>query len=511
MTDAKDGSRARVLFISGVATIAALIVVAAWLGPGGCQSRGADETMADRLPRPRSPLEDAVDLRRPAGEPAAVVIVEPPEERPFPPSTEPVVRVRVAVLRGPPAELTASRGSFVVTEVDAAGAGSSSGAGHTGGGASERYASPLSISNDGTGWTIQDGAGSARRLRRIDHRRPIEVRIVDAGGRADVVDLSDSPPITFAGSRWPGVMRLHARSDPVGGIDVVVLVGLERYLPGVLAKELYRTWDLETYRAQAIAARSYAVCENAHWTRRRHFDMVAGEASQAWIGETDHSNAQRGAADTRGMLLIEDGRVVPAYYSSCCGGAAADAIDAVTRNPNQDIAALALGREPSGRRANCCNSAPTYAWTERVPADEVARRIAAWGRENGRSELAQFRGLASISVASVNEAGRTRTLFVVDGTGSRATIGAESLRAAINGAYEDPSRSTSGDAAKRRTLKSSNVQASIQGAVVVFEGRGHGHGVGLCQYGAEAMARGGQSWRDILARYYAGATPARCW
>lgn len=506
MIDAKDGSRGRTLFVSGIALIAALVVFSAWLGPSGCQSNGGGQTV-ERLPRPPSPLDGVADLRRPPNEVVAAPVPEPPEERPLPPSSEPMVRVRVASLRGPAAVLSTPRGSFEVRELDGAGAAAIAiPATPTDG---VRSASPLSISSDGRAWILREGTGSTARERRMEHQRPLEVRVVGAGGGASSPD--GGAPITFAGSRWPGIMRLHARSEPVGGIDVVVLVGLERYLPGVLAKELYRSWALETYRAQAIAARSYAVAEMAHWSGLRHFDMVAGEASQAWVGETDHANANRGAADTRGMLLIVDGRVVPAYYSSCCGGSAADAIDAVTRNPNHDIPSLAQGRDLLGRRDNCCSQAPTFTWTERVPADEVARRIAAWGKENGRSDLAQMRGLASISVASVNAAGRTRTLTVVDGTGARAEISAEALRSAVNGAFNDPMRSLSGDAAQRRTLKSSNVEVSIEGGSVVFEGHGHGHGVGLCQYGAEAMARAGRSWREILARYYPGATPARCW
>jgi len=489
MHDAMDGNRGRVWFVGGAIAVAVLVVVAAWLGPSGCQaSNGSGSGLAYELPlRPRSPLDDVID-RRTANDGTAAqapATPEPPAPRPLPPSSEPEVRIRIAALRGAPAELSAS-GGLEVREADAEGN-------------ALRVASPIVISSDGRGWIVRESGGSGREWR-FEHTRPLEVTAVN-----------ESRPIAFAGKSWPGMMRLHAVGEPPAGIDVVVFVGLERYLPGVLAKELYRNWKLETYRAQAIAARSYAVAEAAYWKDRRHFDMVAGEASQAWIGETDNTNAKRGVADTRGVLLVYEDRVVPAYYSSCCGGAAADAIDAVTRNPNHDIAPLALGSDARGSRRACCRQAPTASWTEKVPVDEVARRLSAWGRENGRADLASIRGLASIRVTAVNSAGRARTIQVVDGGGTRIDLDAEVLRAAINGFPSDPARPTSADAAPRRTLKSSNVEVAIEGSTVVFRGRGHGHGVGLCQYGAESMARSGRDWRGILALYYPGAQPERCW
>jgi len=492
MDHAKDGPRTHALLLGGATIIAALVVFSAWLGPTGCQ-RSSPDALTERPARPRSPLDEVVDRRGSAEGTAAATaqVPEPPEERPVPPTSEPLVRIRVAALRGPAAEFSVPRGGLTLRE--------------DGSTVEERLGSPLKITNDGREWTIVEGSGSGTRERRTGSLKPLAIR-------ASTTDAAGEPiPLVFGGSAWPGSVRLHARNDPPNGIDVVMSVGLERYLPGVLAKELYRSWALETYRAQAIAARSYAVCEAAHWSRRRHFDMVAGEASQAWIGETDNTNAKRAVADTRGIVLVEDGRVVPAYYSSCCGGSAADAIEAVTRNPNHDIPSLALGREDAGRRPSCCTQSPTYSWTERLPVDEVARRLSAWGRENGRSDLASIRGLSSISVSSVNAAGRTRSVLVVDGTGARIDLPAETLRFAMNGAPADPGRSASAEFAPRRTLKSSNVEISIEGGTVIFNGRGHGHGVGLCQYGTEAMARAGRSWNDMLSRYYPGATAERRW
>jgi len=484
-----DGRGSHVLFLVSIGVLAISLVTVAWVGPGGCQSHTAGDR-AERPSRPPSPLEDAVDRRRGNEEMTEAPIPEAPELRPLPPRTEPTVRVRIASVRGGDVDLSVTGGVLEVAEV--------------GGRASIARGRALSVRHDGAAWIVRaDGApvsvpggGDGQ----LSPARVLEVRARASSG--------EELPITYAGSRWPGVMRLHARAEPSpGSIDIVAMVPMERYLPGVLAKELYRSWDLETYRAQAIAARSYAVCEAAHWADRRHFDLVAGEASQAWIGETTLPQATRAVSDTRGMLLLYEDRVVPAYYSSCCGGAAANAIDTVTRNPMHDIAPLAAGRSASGARPECCRQSPTYAWSETMPVDEVSRRINAWGRSTGRADAAALRAVVDIRPARVSTSGRPVDFRVRDSAGATAEISAESLRLAMNA--PDPMRSAS--ASPSRRIKSGFVEVRVVGGSVTFSGRGHGHGVGLCQYGAEAMSRAGGSWKQILARYYPGAEPSRCW
>ncbi|MBM4111814.1 MAG: SpoIID/LytB domain-containing protein [Phycisphaerae bacterium] len=479
-----EGTQGHALFMAGIAALALFVVATAWFGPGGCESQGKGSA-AERLARPPSPLDDTVD-RRGVVEPAedAAVAPEAPAPRPLPPSTEPIVRIRFASVRGGAVDLAAEGAEFEVRSLDGAES-------------PVQISSPIQVRSSAGSWIVRGTRSGAEWS--APSSRAIELRA--RNGRGGEV------PVSYAGAEWPGVLRLHERQDAGPVIDLVAVLPVERYLPGVLAKELYRSWDLETYRAQAIAARSYAVCEADHWKSRRHFDMVAGEASQAWIGETTRSVARRATDDTRGIVLLYERRVVPAYYSSCCGGAAADAVDAVSRNPEHDIPPLALGSSANGRRPDCCRSAPTYSWTERFSLDDVSRRLAAWGRANGRADLASMRGIVAIDATKLAASGRVEQFRIADDAGSAATISAEAFRSAMNNGGEG----SRGSAEPSRRLKSSNFDAIVDGGSVEFSGRGHGHGVGMCQYGAEAMARAGRSWRQILSRYYPGAEPSRCW
>ena len=116
---------------------------------------------------------------------------------------------------------------------------------------------------------------------------------------------SQAGNITIDKNPYPGRIELVANTtkanQPTGTFDAINRVGMESYLPGVLSKELYPNWDLKTYRAQAIAARSYAIWEmNLPIRKNSHFDLEASQASQAYIGAKASDKARTAVADTAG-------------------------------------------------------------------------------------------------------------------------------------------------------------------------------------------------------------------
>ena len=130
--------------------------------------------------------------------------------------------------------------------------------------------------------------------------------------------------------------------------------------------------------AQAVAARSFACTEMAFWRGRRHYDVIAGQASQAYVGTTTNPSAARGVRETRGVVLLWRNTVVPAYYSSCCGGSSASAIEAISAHPMNDIDPL-MARPAFA----CCREAPVWRWTSEQSVAEASRRLIAWERSRG--------------------------------------------------------------------------------------------------------------------------------
>ena len=562
----------------------------------------AKDPTATRRALPSAPV--AVAPAAPAAPVAPVVVVAPVvpvfEQRPSVPSTEPDLRIRVAALRSasPLVRLTNPSGKLMMQ-----GAGL----------APRAVRTPVDVRQTANGWRVVELAGS-KRAANLDVALAGPIEFHPPAGVHGVV--------AFDGTDWPGPLRLVPLADEAGAIDVVIDVPLERYLPGVLAKELLRSWDLEAFKAQAIAARSFAICEHAHWSSVRHYDLIAGEASQAWVGVTKDPKPREAVQATRGMVLSFEGRVVPCYYSSTCGGTPANAAESLTRNPNHGIAPLAAGAAAATAHRDCCADAPRFRWQQSFANTVICERIRRWATDQreaqaereGRmqsaraaatgtsgtastsasplnsmrtastastsvasvagstlkfesvtsepavgarassavgapavpapsaraaevraagnaasaamqsatqaptrngivdiaddaplSELAALQSIRSIDIMSVNAANRPTRLAIHDSLGHVLQIRAEDFRRAVNYARE-------GEPTPKDRLNSSHLlKVTVNGKEIQFVGQGFGHGVGMCQYGAQSMARSGANALLILRTYYPGAAVVRAY
>ncbi|MHC4447271.1 MAG: SpoIID/LytB domain-containing protein [Planctomycetota bacterium] len=373
------------------------------------------------------------------------------------PGAEPVVRVRVLKVRGPRTLQLGADGDWIrLSRVDDKGQTL----------AGVAMAGPLEIVND-AGWSITDAKGFQLRWGGLE--------TISISGLED-----DDPTIALGQRRYPGSIRLAPRSDAgPEAFDVVNHVAMESYLPGVVTKELYDP-------------RSFACAEHAEYSKRRHYELTDSASSQAYIGSVDHRRARDAVTMTRGMVLSYDGTLVPGYYSSCCGGVSACGVDAIGRRPINDLPPL-RGRG----KGDVCTGASVYQWLIERPAESLRQRLMAFGQAQRRQDLAKVGRIATIDVVARNEHGRPTRYAIADGDGKRVELSAASLRRAANWSVDglpDPKR-----------LWSSYLEVTVDEDRVRFDGRGYGHGVGLCQHGAEALARDGKDHQAILAWYYPGA------
>ncbi|MCA9286578.1 MAG: SpoIID/LytB domain-containing protein [Phycisphaerales bacterium] len=346
-------------------------------------------------------------------------------------------------------------------------------------------ASPIVATAEPGGWTVVDGQG---------------MRLSFDGDAIDIAAAGGQPAgVSFDGTPFPGSIRLvSCSSEGAFVVDVVNGVPLEAYLPGVLARELYAKWHPETYAAQAVAARSFACSEVAFWRGRRHYDVVAGQASQAYAGRTTSTVALQAVEATRGTLLLWQGKVVPAYYSSCCGGVSASAVDAISPHPMNDIPPI-QARPPR----DCCASAPVWRWTSEQGDKDAANRLVAWSASRDDVTIPRLGPVVAVETIAVATNGRPLRYRVVDDRGGTVEVAAEQLRWGLN-------YSAAGVTPPRQPVRSANFSASRAPGTLRLAGRGYGHGVGLCQYGAQASASAGVAWRTILQGYYPGAAIDRC-
>jgi stage II sporulation protein D len=260
-----------------------------------------------------------------------------------------------------------------------------------------------------------------------------------------------------------------------GHLLITALMPMEEYIAGVLAGEAGNFKSEEALKAMAVAARTYAI----HFGSRHAlegFDFCdTTHCQDLRIAGTD--SHLRGIADaTAGEVLWYDGEAAAAYYHANCGGTTEDG-HFILGNSEPRAPFLVQHSDQY-----CVRHGSTQ-WHGEVSKRELQQALASDG-------IVVPGTLRTLSILHRTSSGRVEFLRI---TGSRAiTVPAVAFRSAVG-------RHIGWD-----RLKSNWYEVSDAGDRVNFHGRGSGHGVGLCQVGAEVMGEEGHSYREILGFYYPG-------
>jgi stage II sporulation protein D len=278
---------------------------------------------------------------------------------------------------------------------------------------------------------------------------------------------------------------------------------LETYLEGVVPHEIGNPGPdaYAALEAQAVTARTYAL-GRIEQRRGEDFDVFAGVRDQVYRGV---SGATRSAAaavrDTRGLVVLYDDALAHTYYCATCGGHTSDIRRVWPQR--QDAEYLHGAYDRSGRDPeSLCRWVRNFRWRYTFSGRELGAML--------RRTLPVELGVAADGVGSfvdlrVSErspSGRVRALDIVTTTGT-FTVEGDRIRWVIMA-----------DVDRGRILPSTlfDVERTMRGghaAMISIVGGGNGHGVGMCQNGAIAMARRGYSYRMILSHYYPGTGIAR--
>jgi stage II sporulation protein D len=350
-------------------------------------------------------------------------------------------------------------------------------------------------------------------------------------------------PIDVAGFRWSGrgfrgTFALTRLADGTPGL--VNTLPLDAYLYGVVSKEVSPAWPRAAQEAQAIVARTYAL---GKLHPERPFDVLPGESDQLYGGIAGETVEGRGAVDaTAGLIVTAGGLPARVAFSSCCGGFTADAGNVWGRAYPYLIA----------RADPYCVTSPAFRWQAVLPYE---RFVAALG-----GEVAALGPLQRVELRGPDPSGRPRTLAFFGARRTcemhtpdfRARLGYAVVKSTLVRAVSlggtpsgdpggPPGRAAgppgSGDGApgsagvapgSRGEAGSGGPPESGEGppgsgdgppgegppgnagpprsggppGTVTIEGNGSGHGVGMCQWGARAIAAAGGSSREIIAFYF---------
>jgi stage II sporulation protein D len=292
--------------------------------------------------------------------------------------------------------------------------------------------------------------------------------------------------IRINGNTYPGAIKILKCGD----ILVVNHVKIEDYIKGVIPYEMGHLPEnqIEALKAQAVAARSFVM---SHQKLGEPFDISTTIWDQVYGGVDDTDETINKAVEsTRGVVATYNGKIIDAKYSSTCGGV-------TESNDNvwigERIPYLVSVRDYAWDGRPLCESSPHYQWERVYDKKEffevVKKQIEDFfGRKPGKIEW--------IRIAKRTRTNRVRTIEI------NTDIGKFYLE-------KDQIRRLFSD--YRGSLKSLMFQIKVKSNQIIVSGKGYGHGVGMCQYGAMQMAKERQNYISILKHYYKGIKLEKLW
>ncbi len=328
--------------------------------------------------------------------------------------------------------------------------------------------------------------------------------------------------LEFNGRSFRGTLELAL--DDGGGMIVVNDVATADYLASVVGAEMPAGWTAAALGAQAIAARTYLL---THLRRHDSYDLEGDTRDQAYDGIKSEAASTRLAVErTAGVVATYRGAAIEALYSANAGGITEDS-ENVFANPLPYLRSVASPGDAIAREVSWGSA--SWEWTREMTAPQLGEYLAARSfdvgepksidltrvsvsgrvilarvtgtldtREIGKDRTRYYFGLRSaLFTVTFRPGGDTEYVDAANGERIRAleALGAERIGAAL--------RRTVGRNREMDEPRILGYTFALPGRFV-FTGRGFGHGVGMSQWGAEAMARGGASTEQILLHYYRG-------
>lgn len=364
-----------------------------------------------------------------------------------------------------------------------------------------------------------------------NYEGPLFFRPTDAANQFRVDHIRRS----FSGVKVPtyrGAIELsHGSGTEANRLHVVNIVEIEDYVPGVVANESIASFQMEALKAQAVAARGYAIANIGRFRASFPYDIVDSSASQVYRGViSEHPRAVQASAETVGLVASYRGTIIGALYSSSMGG---------HTDHNEWIFNLPSNQWPGTNVTPYLRA--IYDGDGVLPDQTTESGISSFwtasplptiyddcGRVNNRFSRwrvvltgAQIRArITPAPPAGVNVTNVTVTRRMASGRAAIVRInlsngtfvevrGWDPLRSFFRPAVSTPALCGTSTIPAGMVLNNPsvlNVTKHADGTVnqVTVWGGGWGHNVGMSQYGAQGRARAGQTFLQILTAYYTG-------
>ncbi len=282
-----------------------------------------------------------------------------------------------------------------------------------------------------------------------------------------ISDSSDSihqSVIQIGNDKYRGAVTALRHTDHL--LTIINRLPIEQYVYGVVPKEMPATWHIEALKAQAVAARGFALANIGKFSQLG-FDVCNTVNSQVYGGyESEKSSTTKAVDETYGKVMSANGELVIPYYHSNSGGMT-ESSEYVW---SEAVSYVRSVNDPYSMEA------PHAQWQSSIPFHELELTLVEKQIDIGR--------ITDVQIINMSPNGRVLELEIT------GTHGSHSI-------FKQESRWIFG-------LKSNYFNMSVNNDAVTFNGFGYGHGVGMSQHGARVMAETGFSWQQILEHYFTG-------
>ncbi len=251
-----------------------------------------------------------------------------------------------------------------------------------------------------------------------------------------------------------------------GKLQVIEETDIDDYLSGVLGNEMPISWTKNTLFAQAVVARSYVMYKRKKRDLETYHISGSDLAYKGRLKEDDR--AIEIINKSKGIIMVHDWKIFPAYFHSTCGGHTED-VKLVFKE--KSIPPL------SGVLCGYCDASRFYRWRATFDRNEFARKLRGANVGFGRYSSIFPLGAGPGGHASMIEIRSPKGAKKIDANTFRLTIGPNKLYSTAFTIEDDKNN-------------------------IIISGKGWGHGVGMCQFGAQKLGTSGSKWHEILKHYY---------
>ncbi len=302
--------------------------------------------------------------------------------------------------------------------------------------------------------------------------------------------------VMFGGKRYRGELAIVSSDS---GRLVVNTLSMDDYLRGVVPLEIGNRTAAEfaAVQAQAVAARTYAY---KHLTSARAFDMYATVQDQVYGGaDAEKPQSDSAIATTSDVVVLYNGKPITTPYHSTCGGSTAAVTEVWYNQPDEPYLRPVSDRIP-GTDHYYCDPSPRFSWTQNYDGAGLRAVMEKYLSAYTNAPKTGLGRIINIREAGRTPSGRVAALIVETESGSY-TLRGNDVRFVL--------RNATGATLNSTFFTFDEQRSGGEVTSLVINGRGYGHGIGMCQWGAIGRARAGQNFRTILETYYPGTTIGR--